>query len=594
MASNTTKVNGASNVTLDSGIFTQQKWTESGIASANTFIIQPVTVSTSLSLTGTGGDIVVVKGYSGDYTSKLSGKVLTLQSDTQTINITLASLSKVTLTFTDGDKIVDVSAKTLGTQTLTKVARHIDGPTAHEIKSLADAGAIAAAHEKNALANAAAAAATHENTALANALNATVTLLSNNEKTIKSALDVLLPSYQYQSDTNGTSISFTTTSNDGTKTEVYANNSSDGHQSSTVYKYDSTSNLISRVDTDSLQWQDEGNISHSNENVHTLINYSSGKQAETFVVKNDNQISSSSIEYDKAGNITSVIEVSADNTKTETYNTDDNNGHKTNEIYNYDAKGNIISSSISDSLTWLDDVNKSHTDETIRSVNVAADASKVEIQKTVTDGIQTNSVTSQYDANGDIMSVITVRGDKSQTETYTTDDNTHSTTTTYEYDQNGNRISSSNSDYLIWQDDTGTHTKEIVHTLLTNTDGTQSESFITNYDGQKTAYILEDVTSKKVNIAPFDASNANFSFIIAEGNYTFNIAKFDTGDSLLFSNSKVTPIINNASGSDGIVDVIYSNNNTTTTIHLTGITNTQDASIGTTYDGFLNTFATLS
>lgn len=582
MASNTTKVNGASKVTLDSGTFTQQKWTESGSASANTFIIQPTAVSTSLSLTGTSGDIVVVKGYSGDYTSKLSGKVLTLQSDTQTINITLASLSKVTLTFTDGDKTVDISAKTLGTQTLTKVAHHIDGPTAHEIKSLADAAAIAAAHENAALATAATNATAHENAALAAAENATRVLLSNN-------------TYQITSDSNGTSINLTIVNSDRTKTEIYSNNSSDGHQTSTEYKYDSASNLISRVDTDSLLWQDESNISHTKEEVHTLVNYSSGKQAETFIVKNDSQtILSTSIEYDSAGNITSVIEVSADNTKTETYNTDDNNGHKTNEIYNYDVKGNITSSSISDSLTWLDDTNKSHTDETIRTVNVAADASRVETQKTATDGIQTNSVTSQYDANGDIMSVITIRGDKSQTETYTTDDNTHSTTTTYEYDQNGNRISSSDSDYLIWQDDTGTHTKEIIHTLLTNADGTQSESFITNYDGQKIAYTLEDVTSKKVNTSPFDASNADFSFIFAEGNYTFNIGKFNTGDSLIFSNSKVIPIINNASSSDGIVDVIYSNNNTTTTVHLTGITNTQDASIGTTYDGFLNTFSTLA
>ncbi len=612
MATNTMKVNGASITPLDSGTFTQQKWTESGKASANTFTIQPVTSSTSISLTGTSGDIVVINGYSGDFTSKLSGKVLTLHSDIQTVSITLASSSQVTLTFLDGNKIVDLNAKTLDKQTLTKVALHIDGPTAREIKSLAEAAAIATAHEKEALAEAAANAIAHENEALATAAeiatarenmalaNAQITatadmmaMLSNNAKTITSALDAILPGYSYESDLTGTSIYLSVNNTDGTRSEVSSSNDTSGNYISTVSIYNSTGKLISTSNSQSFNWQEDSGTVHLKATTSKVVNHSDGSQTEIISTNEDGQIYTQTTEYDSSGALLSLIEVHPDNTRTETYSTDDSNGRLTSNSYDYNANGNLIKSVESDTLTWQDSSNITHTKENTHTLTLHSDGTQTEIYKTNDDG-QISSSTTELDAAGNIISIVDVYADNSQTETYITDDNNgHQTTTVYDYDSTGKRTSVSDSDSLIWQDDTGiSHKNQITHTVTINADGTQSETFSTNNDGVITSTTLEEVNASKTNtLHPFDAGSTDFAFVIAEGNYTYNIAGFGVGDSLIFPTNDA-PKITNSSNSDGALEIIYINNTTTTTINLTGISALQDATIGTSYDNFLTAFAT--
>ena len=601
MASNTTKVNGISKVVLDSGAFTQQKWTESGVASANTFIIEPVTSLTSLSLTGTTGDTVVIKGYSGDYSAKLSGKVLTLQSDTQTVNITLASSSTVILTFLDGNKKVDANAKTVDAQVLTKIATHLDGPTAHEIKSLATAAANATTHENSALATAAANAITHENAALANAqatitsdtTNTITTLLSNSTKTITSALDAVLPGYSYQNDLTGSSLNLSVNNTDGTRSDVSSSNDNNGHQITAISVYDSTGKLISTNNSDGLSWQEDSGTSHTKSTTHSFVNHSDGSQTETFSINDDSQINTLTTEYDSSGAVLSVIEGRPDNTRTEAYSNDDGNGHLTSNVYDYDSKGNLINSIESDTLNWQDSSNITYTKENTHTLIVHSDGTQTETYKTNRDG-QISSSTTELDAVGSIISIVDLHADNSQTETYITDDNNgHQITTVYEYDPTGKRTSICESDSLVWLEDTGiSHRQENTHTVTTNTDGTQSETFSTNNDGVITSTTLEEVNSSKTNtIPPYDAGSTNFAFVIASGNYTFNIANFGVGDSLIFPTND-TPKITNASNSDGTLDVVYTNNNATTIIHLTGISALQDASIGTSYDNFLTAFAT--
>ena len=135
------KVIGTSTDVLDSGAFKNYTWTESAVIGANTFNISKDTTKAALNLTGVTGDILNIKGYSGDYTASLSGSKLTLDSNNQVISVTLAKSSTVTLKFLDGNKIVDfTSAKTpkLDGVSLTSKALHIDGVTAHVAVALTD------------------------------------------------------------------------------------------------------------------------------------------------------------------------------------------------------------------------------------------------------------------------------------------------------------------------------------------------------------------------------------------------------------------------------------------------------------------------
>jgi hypothetical protein len=136
---------------LKSTGFDNYTWTEAKTAGVNTFVVDKATKAGTLSLTGTG-DTLKIDGYSGDFAASISGSKLTLTSGKQTINVTLATASKVNLSFTDGTKVVDNAAKTLGTQLLSKTAWPIVGQTAHEVEALAAAATAAAADKASAVA----------------------------------------------------------------------------------------------------------------------------------------------------------------------------------------------------------------------------------------------------------------------------------------------------------------------------------------------------------------------------------------------------------------------------------------------------------
>ena len=127
------------NTTLDSTGTPSIAWTESSKAGSNVFNVDKGTTTATLALTGTSGDVVKINGYSGDYSATLSGTKLTLQSNSQTVTVTLAKASTVKFTFADGDKVVDTAAAKLGAQTLSKVAVHVDGVTVREAKAVAEA-----------------------------------------------------------------------------------------------------------------------------------------------------------------------------------------------------------------------------------------------------------------------------------------------------------------------------------------------------------------------------------------------------------------------------------------------------------------------
>ena len=142
MAISKVTVKGKSTTSLDSKGYTGYTWVETGTASPNDFTIDSATATAALTLTGTIGDKLKINGYSGDYTAVLSGAKLTLQSNTQTIAVTLAKASTVTLSFIDGDKpvnVVNLAKATLGSQLLKKTALLIDGVSTREAKVVADA-----------------------------------------------------------------------------------------------------------------------------------------------------------------------------------------------------------------------------------------------------------------------------------------------------------------------------------------------------------------------------------------------------------------------------------------------------------------------
>jgi hypothetical protein len=116
-------------------------YTEATVAGANAFNIHSDTASVVLSLVGTSGDVLIIDGYSGDYTAKLSGSKLTLENNNQVITVALAAKSIVTLRFYDGPKIVNLAEQTLGGNSLiTKTGvLHIDGVTARELMSVTTA-----------------------------------------------------------------------------------------------------------------------------------------------------------------------------------------------------------------------------------------------------------------------------------------------------------------------------------------------------------------------------------------------------------------------------------------------------------------------
>ena len=127
--------------TYDDVFTTKYTFTEAAGAGANAFKIHSDTATVAISLKGTSGDVLVIDGYSGDYTAKLSGSKLTLDNNNQTITVALAAKSTVTLKFLDGSKDVNLVDKTLGGESLaTKTGvLHINGMNSHELTSVTNA-----------------------------------------------------------------------------------------------------------------------------------------------------------------------------------------------------------------------------------------------------------------------------------------------------------------------------------------------------------------------------------------------------------------------------------------------------------------------
>lgn len=88
-----------------------------------------------------------------------------------------------------------------------------------------------------------------------------------------------------------------------------------------------------------------------------------------------------------------------------------------------------------------------------------------------------------------------------------------------------------------------------------------------------------------------DAGNTvNTTYNITAGtNYTYTISGFGSGDKLVFPAGN-TPSVVNDDWADGIVDLTYASNGTVTTIHLTGLSGTQDAALNDT-TGFNTVFS---
>ncbi len=120
---------------------TKFTYTESTGAGANAFTIHSDTTAVALSLKGTSDDVLIIDGYSGDYTAKLSGTKLTLDNNNQIITVALAAKSIVKLKFLDGSKEVNLTEKTLGGDSLiTKTGvLHINGVSSHESTSVTTA-----------------------------------------------------------------------------------------------------------------------------------------------------------------------------------------------------------------------------------------------------------------------------------------------------------------------------------------------------------------------------------------------------------------------------------------------------------------------
>ena len=186
--------------------------------------------------------------------------------------------------------------------------------------------------------------------------------------------------------------------------------------------------------------------------------------------------------------------------------------------------------------------------------------------------------------------VLKTNADGSQTEIYDFTQDGHHIISTYNYDTNN--VFKSSTEIETWVDNLEvSHFSQTNYTLTINSDGTKTEIYTLNNDGVLTSTQYEEITKNKINTTPFDAQVRDIEFTIMEStSYTFNIDKFGIGDSLFFINDAITPTINNTSTTDKSLDVIYSDNSVVTTIHLTGITSSQDAAINN-YDSFLKIFA---
>lgn len=81
-----------------------------------------------------------------------------------------------------------------------------------------------------------------------------------------------------------------------------------------------------------------------------------------------------------------------------------------------------------------------------------------------------------------------------------------------------------------------------------------------------------------------DTATVNTTYNITAGtNYTYTISGFGSGDKLIFPAGQI-PSVAQDTWNDGIVDLTYASNGTTTTIHLIGLTTAQDTSLNAVTD----------
>lgn len=165
--------------------------------------------------------------------------------------------------------------------------------------------------------------------------------------------------------------------------------------------------------------------------------------------------------------------------------------------------------------------------------------------------------------------------DGTQTETYNSTEDGHHFISIYTYDSSNDtaKILIKSSETETWLDGLVSHQYQTTYSLVSNSDGTKTGTYIINNDNVQS-------TSK--------------NFIVPEiNNQTFNISNFNNGDSLEFSDQGIIPTVSNNSISDNAVDITYTHNNSTTSIHLTGISSSQDVLLGNTptYNTFLTVFA---
>ena len=165
--------------------------------------------------------------------------------------------------------------------------------------------------------------------------------------------------------------------------------------------------------------------------------------------------------------------------------------------------------------------------------------------------------------------------DGTQTETYNSTENGHRFISIYTYDSSNDKTKTliKSSETQTWLDGLVSHQYQTIYSLVTNSDGTKTGIYTLNDDNFQTI-------SK--------------TFMVPESNnHTFYISNFNHGDSLEFSDQRIVPTVSNKSVSDNTVEVIYTQNNSTTRIHLTGISASQDLLLNNTptYDTFLTVFA---
>lgn len=123
-------------------------------------------------------------------------------------------------------------------------------------------------------------------------------------------------------------------------------------------------------------------------------------------------------------------------------------------------------------------------------------------------------------------------------------------------------------------------TTEGSETLVATVSGTSASTVITD---TSTAVSGITVDVNAANTTPYDAAPTNVAFNVAAGNYTYNIAGFAAGDRIGFPVDNA-PTVVNSSYTDNAVDLQWAFNGQVVTMHLTGISNANDAVLNSVAD----------